>query len=146
MRQETPHPLPVLDYGRPPRGSRRLAVVKGVTAGVVAVMFLLQWRLLSFALLGLAMVPCALALFRRKKYLRVAAWVVCASSFLPFDVALGNYHVGSRYGTSPGGPHFVRFVVGMPRRAYLLRTYGEYISAGCVSSNLFPPQWIWVWD
>ena len=53
MRQGTPHPLPVLDYGRPPRGIRWLAIMKGVTVGLAGVMILLQFRLFSFALLVL---------------------------------------------------------------------------------------------
>ena len=120
--------------------------MKGVTVGLAGVMILLQFRLFSFALLVLAIAPCALATFRRKGYLIVVASVVCVSSFMPFDVALGSYHVGSRVGTSSGGPHFVRFVVGMPRHTRLLQTYGEYISGGCGSPAIVPPRWIWVWD
>jgi hypothetical protein len=118
-------------------------VIEGLLAAMI---FLLQPRLLTLVLLGLAVAPCALARFRRKGYLIVATAVLCVSMFLPFDIALGSYHFGSRRGTSPGGPHFVRYVRGMARDSYLIKTYGEYITGGCMGVGIISPQWIWVWD
>src|SRR4051812_37573127 len=104
MWQETPQPLPVLDYGRPPRGARWRRVMERVMVGLLPVtIFLVQPRLLSLVLLGLFVAPCALgalAMCRRRRYVIVAALVVGVSSFLPFDVAPVSFHFGERIGTS----------------------------------------------
>jgi len=65
---------------------------------------------------------------------------------LPFDIAIGSFHYGSRRGISTGGPHLVEFVVGLPMHGRLIERYGEYISGGCAWPAAFPPRWILVWN
>src|SRR5262249_49284530 len=112
-----------------------------------AILAVCQLRLLSFVLLGLFAVAYAVVPFTRQGWCFAAATAALVISlFLPFDVALGNCHFGSREGTSSGGPHFVRFIVGKPRHGRLIETYGEYITAGCSWPSLVPPEWILVWN
>jgi hypothetical protein len=119
-------------------------VIAFVMTGVVV---LLQFRLLSFCLIGLLTVLLAFwPFFNRKKFLIPAALVLALTLFVPFDIALGSYHFGVRQGASPGGPHLVRFGVGKPGRTHLIHEYGEYISAGCTWPAVFPPEWILVWN
>src|SRR4051794_21279476 len=168
-------PPPILDYGRPPRGARLRRITEwAVGISAAAILLLLQPRVISLVLLAVLLAARALAgvlsgsrdnasgsagkarggsrglaMLRGKRYPIVVVLLVAASLFLPFDVALGSVYFGHRYGTRPGGargPHFVRFVVGMPRHALLKKTYGEYINCGCVSPAAIPPEWVWVWD
>ena len=138
-----------IDYRTPDTSADGIAwirIIRGVALGLFLAAVLLQWRLLGFALLGIAVALCAIPALRRARYLVVMASVITVSLFLPFDVALGSFHYGSRWGTSSGGPHFVRFVVGMPRHTRLIQTHGEYVSGGCSFPAAIPPRWIWVWD
>lgn len=125
---------------KPPKGSA-IAVL------LVGAVILLQFRLLSFCLLAL------LAVFlifwprcRYKLFVIPATIGVAVSLFLPFDITIGSYYFGSRRGTSQGGPHFVRFVVGLPMHTRLIQNYGEYMTAGCTWPAMFPPRWILVWN
>lgn len=114
---------------------------------VVLPVVLLQFRLLSFILIAIGILlvagftPC-----RRRLFVIPAATIIAISLFLPFDIALGSYHFGSRRGTSSGSPHFVPFVVGMPMHTRLIERYGEYVTAGCTWPALLPPRWILVWS
>ena len=121
-------------------------VSRAVAAGLFLAAVLMQWRLLGFALLASAGALCAIPALRRARFRVVMALVITVVLFLPFDVALGSFHYGSRRGSSSGGPHLVRFVVGMPRHTRLIQTHGEYISGGCAWGAPIPPRWIWVWD
>ena len=108
---------------------------------------LTQLRLLSFALLLFFGVLYAFWPRCRHSWGMVVGCVIfVVSLFLPFDVAFGTYYWGHRSGSSPGGPHFVRFVVGYPKHTYLLRTYGEYIGGGCTWPAIIPPGWVLVWN
>jgi hypothetical protein len=129
------------------RQPKKIPLWKAVGCGVLLAVILLQFRLLSFTLIAIfgSLIAC-LAPCRSLVFTIPAALVVALSLFLPFDIALGNYHFGSRRGTSSGGPHFVRFVVGMPMHTRLIERYGEYVSAGCAWPAAFPPRWILVWN
>lgn len=117
-----------------------------MVGNVALAVVLLQFRLLSFTLIAMGVLlvagftPC-----RRRLFMIPAAVIIAISLFLPFDVALGSYHFGSRRGTSSGGPHFVRFVVGHPRNARLTERHSEYVTAGTWLAPL-PPRWILVWS
>jgi len=122
-------------------------VEKVLWTGILALVLLLQFRLLSFCItVAFAVVLTLLPNLRRRRFIIPAAAIVAISLFLPFDIAIGGYHFGSRRATSPRGPHFVRFVVGMPMHTRLIQTYGEYISAGCAWPSIFPPKSVLVWD
>jgi hypothetical protein len=126
---------------------RKIRIHNVIAAVAFASFVLLQFRLLSFCcILVLAMLFVAFPNCRREWYVVLAIILVLIASVLPFDVAVGSYHLGTRRGTSTGGPHLVLFVVGMPMHTRLIEAYGEYISAGCASPNLFPPKWILVWN
>jgi hypothetical protein len=119
----------------------------GIEIGVVLAVLLLQFRLLTICIVGVLVL---LFIFfprcRNRRWLFPAGVVALISMFLPFDVALGSFHYGSHEGTSPGGPHFVHFVVGMPMHTRLIERYGEYISGGCTWSVVYPPRTILVWN
>src|SRR5205814_10421760 len=73
------------------------------------------------------------------------AWLsFVASLFIPVDIDIAGYH-GMRIGTSSGGVHFVRLVMGMPMTTRLKAKYGEFIAGGCVVGGL-EPKWILVWN
>ena len=129
------------------RQTRKPTISDAIAIALVSAVILLQFRLLSFCIIALlAMLLIFWPRCRRKLFVIPAAIVVAVSLFLPFDIAIDSYHFGSRRGTSPGGPHFVRFVVGMPMHTRLIQKYGEYISAGCSWPAAFPPRWILVWN
>ena len=123
------------------------AVKIGVEIGLVAAVLLLQFRLFTICVVAvLALWLILFSRFRTRRWVIPAVVLVAVSMFLPFDVAIGSFHYGSRMGTSSGGPHFVRFVVGMPMHTRLIERYGEYISGGCTWSVLYPPRTILVWN
>ena len=123
------------------------AVRVGVEIGLVGAVLLLQFRLLTICIvLVLAFAFALRPNLRRRRFAIPAVVVVVISMLLPFDVALGSFHYGSRRGTSTGGPHLVEFVVGMPMHARLIERYGEYVSGGCTWSVVYPPRWILVWN
>ena len=123
------------------------AVRLGVTIGLVGAVLLLQFRLLTICIvLVFALAFGFIAHLRRRRFAIPAIVVVVVSMFLPFDVAIGSFHYGSRRGTSIGGPHLVEFVVGMPMHTRLIERYGEYVSGGCTWSVVYPPRWILVWS
>ncbi len=96
-------------------GGVRLDMV--LIAVIILVVALLQFRMLSFLFLALLLILYGLRVRLRRKWCLVAvASFFLASLFLPVDVALGSYYWGRRIGSSPGGPHLVRFVVGLPAR------------------------------
>lgn len=129
------------------RKMRRGTLIKIVVVVALLEFCVFQWRLLSFCILGVVLTAIALCPSSRRVWLSVGGAVVLAVSlFLPFDVAIGSYHYGMRMGTSPGGPHLVEFVVGMPMHTRLIENYGEYISGGCTWPAAFPPRWILVWN
>ena len=121
--------------------------VDGIKIGLILAVLLLQFRLLTFCLLAI-LVPLFLfvPMLRIKRLVIPAVAVVIVSMILPYDIALGSFHYGSREGTSTGGPHFVRFVVGMPMHTRLIQRDGEYISGGCTWPVLYPPESILVWN
>jgi hypothetical protein len=83
----------------------------------------------------------------QKHYMRklVCAWLLFfVTFFLPVDIDIANCH-GRRRGVSPGGPHWVRLVKGLPMHSRLIAKYGEYISGGCLTSGL-EPRWVLVWN
>jgi len=123
------------------------AVAVGVVLPIALVLFLRQFRLLSFGLLALGVGAfCVVRHCRRESVTIAMLAVVVVSLFLPVDVAIGSFHFGVRHGTSSGGPHLVR-VVDYPFRAEtLIESYGEYIVAGCGRPALSPPKWMLVWD
>jgi hypothetical protein len=119
----------------------------GVELGLVAALLLLQFRFLAICIVAiLTLFFILVPRLRNRRWLIPAIGVVTISMVLPFDVALGSFHYGSRRGTSPGGPHFVHFVVGMPMHTRLIERYGEYISGGCTWPVLYPPRTILVWN
>ena len=123
------------------------AVRLGVEIGLVGAVLLLQFRLLTICIvLVLALALALLPYLRRRRFVIPAVVLVVVSMLLPFDIALGSSHYGSRRGTSTGGPHFVEFVVGMPMHTRLIERYGEYVSGGCTWSVVYPPRWILVWN
>jgi len=115
--------------------------------GLFGAVLLLQFRFLTICIV--LILTFAFGFFRnlRHRHFFIPAVVlVTVSMVLPFDVAIGNFHYGSRHGTSTGGPHLVEFVVGMPMHTRLIEHYGEYASGGCGWSVLYPPRWILVWN
>ena len=119
----------------------------GVEISLVGTILLLQFRLLTMCIVAvLALWFIFFPRFRTRRWFMLAGGLVTASMLLSFDVAIGSFHYGSRRGTSPGGPHFVRFVVGMPMHTRLIERYGEYISGGCTWPVLYPPRTILVWN
>ena len=119
----------------------------GIELGLVGAVLLLQFRLLTICIVtALTLWLILFPRFRNRHWIIPAVTVAAVSMFLPFDVALGSFHYGSRVGTSPGGPHFVQFVVGMPKHTRLIERYGEYISGGCTWQVLYPPRTILVWN
>jgi len=126
---------------------RRGTLVKIVVVVTLLELCVFQWRLLAFCILAVLLTTLAVYPSSRRSWFSVAAAVVLVVSlFLPFDVAIGSFHYGMRMGASPGGPHFVEFVVGMPMHTRLIEDYGEYISGGCTWPAVFPPRWILVWN
>lgn len=118
-----------------------------MVGNVALAVVLLQFRLLSLTLIAIGVLLVAgLTPCRRRLFVIPAAAIIAISLFLPFDVALGSYHFGSRRGASSGSPHFVPFVVGMPMHTRLVERYGEYVTAGCTWPALLPPRWILVWS
>ncbi|MEY2465532.1 MAG: hypothetical protein QOD03_53 [Verrucomicrobiota bacterium] len=114
------------------RPTRTIPLWKPVVWGVALTVIFLQFRLLSFILIFLSGVSAiCFATCRRRLFTIPAMIVIGISLFLPFDIALGSFHFGLREGTTSGGPHFVRFVVGFPKHTELIERYGEYVSAGC---------------
>jgi hypothetical protein len=131
----------------PEQQKHRLTLGDAIAINLTGAVVLLQFRLLSFCLIALGAVLLAfMPRLRCKPFCILTAIVIGVSLFLPFDVAVGSYHFGSRRGTSPGGPHFVRFVVGMPKHSRLIQTYGEYVTAGCAWPAAIPPRWTLVWN
>jgi hypothetical protein len=131
------------------RNVERLAITQAAVLGtiVLAGLTLIQLRVLSFVLLWV--LGAVYVFHQHYHYPRTTAalWVAfLLSVFIPVDVALGSFYWGYRVGASPGGPHFVTFVVGKPAHTRLLQTYGEYISGGCMFPALIPPRWILVWN
>jgi hypothetical protein len=127
--------------------TRKIPLDSVIGVGIVLAVLFLQFRLLSFSLIAVsvALVAC-FARCRSKSFVIPAIVALAISLFLPFDIALGSYHFGTRRGRSPGGPHFAEFVVGLPMHTQLIARYGEYISGGCAWPALFPPRWVLVWD
>jgi hypothetical protein len=114
---------------------------------IVLVLFLRQFRLLSFSLLVIAAAAfCVFRRCRRESVAIPALAVVVASLFVPFDIAIGSLLVGSRHGTSAGGAHWVKVVDYPLRPEALIEKYGEYIIAGCGRPALAPPRWMLVWN
>ena len=129
----------------PPTVRKWLPTLIAVT--ILAELSFFQFRLLSFTVIALAgLLFAAWPRWRSNGFRIVVSAVLLVSLFLPFDIALGNYHWGTRRGTSPRGAHFVLFVVGMPMDALIIKEYGEYISAGCAWPSAFPPKWVLVWN
>ena len=129
------------------RPTRTIPLWKVVSLSIAIAVVILQFRLLSFTLIaifGLLVACCAPC--RHKGFIIPASMVLAVSLFLPFDIALGGYHFGSRRGTSSGGPHLVEFVVGLPMHTLLIEECGEYIAGGCAWPAVFPPRWILVWN
>ncbi len=127
-------------------------MAKRPTVTVVEIVVFIAISVFQFRLLGVTIL-CLLALlyafypFYRQRWCLITAGIAFAVSLLlPFDVALGSYYPGSRRGIGTSGPHFVRFVDGMPRHTYLIQTYGEYMGGGCSWPGVFPPRWILVWS
>jgi hypothetical protein len=123
------------------------AIELGIKSGIVLAVLLVQFRLLTICLAVIFGITFLLApRLRLKRWMIPATVVIVISMLLPFDVALGNFHYGTRRGTSKGGPHLVLFVVGMPMHTKLIKEYGEYVSGGCAWPALYPPGWIFVWN
>ena len=119
----------------------------GVGLGLIGAVLLLQFRLLTICIVFvLALAFAFLPYLRQRRFVIPAVVLAAVSMLLPFDVAIGSFHYGSRRGTSTGGPHLVEFVVGMPMHTSLIERYGEYVSGGCTWSVLYPPRWILVWS
>jgi hypothetical protein len=123
------------------------AVRLGVAIGLVGGALLIQFRLLSICIVFV--LALAFALFpqlRRRHFVAPAVVVVVISMVLPFDVAMGSFHYGSRRGRTTGGPHLVEFVIGLENPTGLIERYGEYVSGGCTWSAVYPPRLILVWN
>lgn len=119
----------------------------GVAIGLAGAVLLVQFRLLTICIVFVLAVAFAfLPRVRQRPFIIPAVVVVVVSMLLPLDVAIGGFHYGSRIGTSKGGPHLVKFVVGMPMHSRLIERYGEYVSGGCTWSVVYPPMWILVWN
>lgn len=122
-------------------------VVAAIVLPIVLMLFLRQFRLLSFGLLALAaVVSSAFRHCRREPVAIPTLAVIVASLFLPIDVAIGPFHFGRRHGTSSGGPHWVRVVDHPFRPETLIERHGEYIVAGCGRPALYTPNWMLVWN
>lgn len=124
----------------------RIRLSNLIASIVLVELLILQFRLLSFTLVavfGLLYSLCPVC--RSWRSIKIGCMVLIMSLFLPFDIALGDYHWGIRRGASSGGPHLVLFVVGMPTHARIIQEHGEYISAGCSWPAMSPPKWILVW-
>jgi hypothetical protein len=118
-----------------------------VLIGAVGGFALAQFRQVTVSIIALVTLLCiCFPRSRRRAFLIPAAIIVFVSMFLPFDVALGSWHYGTRVGHSPGGPHFVRFSYGLTSHTHLIKAYGECIDNGCTPPSMFPPKWILVWN
>src|SRR6266478_34609 len=118
-------------------------IKNAVFIGGVGGLVLAQFRLLTLfiiALVGLLFISFPRS--RQRIFIIPAAIIVIVSMFLPFDVALGSWHYGTRVGSGTGGPHFVKFSYGLTSDEHLIKAYGECIDNGCTPPSMFPPKWI----
>jgi len=114
---------------------------------LATVLSVLQFRLLGFALLSLAIAFRFVNFRFDSKWLRISVEVLfLLALFSPVDVALGGFDWGRRIGTSSGRPHLAPFVVGKPATGRLLQQHNEFIAAGCTWVTPLPPTWVLVWD